>query len=427
MPLEHNNSEASPHNAAELIRIAHAADSVSARDYDLNGWAEISGNPLSKVGVFPYLGKSIDASLEPEKIYMVYRPEEELSNVDTIESFKLIPWVDEHPSQLLGPQEAGRIPAERKGVHGVIGEDVFYDDQSKMLRGNLKIFSDDLSGLIDSGEKKELSVGYGCIYEVTSGVWNGNRYDAIQRRIRGNHLASVKEGRMGPDVAVLDHLSVTFDAKDIQMPDTKEKDGEQKSMTLDELTNALKEYGPQIKKMQDTISKHFGTDNSDPESDPELTGDKAAKDAEEEKEKDKDKEAADKKAADEAAEKEKDKEAEDKAMDSKITQLETEVQIMKKDGIKAMLREVAQRDGLARQISGFVGAFDHSEMTVAEVAAYGVDKLGIKCDKGHELPALSGYMTNRTAPANEVGFALDSQAAGGEEKKNVIEDYYKAA
>ena len=79
-----------------------AFDEVSARNYDANNWPEIKGNPLSKVGVFPYLGKQIDSSLEPDKVYMVYRPEEELSNPGCIESFKLIPWTDEHPSRLLG-------------------------------------------------------------------------------------------------------------------------------------------------------------------------------------------------------------------------------------------------------------------------------------------------------------------------------------
>ena len=52
----------------------------SARNYDINGWAEIKGNPISKVGVFPYIGAQISPDLEPDKIYQVYRPEEELMN-----------------------------------------------------------------------------------------------------------------------------------------------------------------------------------------------------------------------------------------------------------------------------------------------------------------------------------------------------------
>ena len=117
---------------------------ASARQYDLNGWAEIKGNPLSKVGVFPYYGKTIDPSLIPDKIYMVLRPEEELADPETIQSFRLLPWVDDHPDELFGPEDAGRLPPEKKGIEGVIGEDVFFDSNTGMLRGNIKLFSDNL-------------------------------------------------------------------------------------------------------------------------------------------------------------------------------------------------------------------------------------------------------------------------------------------
>ena len=53
---------------------------MTARVPDSNGWYEIADNPLSLVGVFPYMGSMIDASgalgLDPEKIYNVYRSEE---------------------------------------------------------------------------------------------------------------------------------------------------------------------------------------------------------------------------------------------------------------------------------------------------------------------------------------------------------------
>src|SRR5574337_242989 len=175
----------------------------SARMEDINGFVEIQGNPLSKVGVFPYLGCQIDPALQPDKIYYVYRPEEELSNPECIKSFRLSPWIDEHI--MLGE---GGVPAEQKGVEGVIGENVYYD--APYLKGNLKIFSNSLANLIENG-KKELSIGYRCLYELTPGVYNGQRYDAIQRCIRGNHVALVTEGRAGPDVAVLDSFKITLD------------------------------------------------------------------------------------------------------------------------------------------------------------------------------------------------------------------------
>src|SRR5690554_3928966 len=99
--------------AIALSQAKKAKDSRSNRTYDINGWAEIKGNPLSKVGVFPYSGAQISPDLGPDKIYYVYRPEEELNNQETIDSFKLIPWTDDHT--MLGKSDEGLTPAELKG------------------------------------------------------------------------------------------------------------------------------------------------------------------------------------------------------------------------------------------------------------------------------------------------------------------------
>lgn len=67
-----------------------------SKQVDHNDFWYIKDNPLSKVGVFPYLGKQISSELEPDKIYQVYRPAEELLSEETISSFKLLPIVDDH-------------------------------------------------------------------------------------------------------------------------------------------------------------------------------------------------------------------------------------------------------------------------------------------------------------------------------------------
>lgn len=404
-------------------------DPKTAREYDGNGWAEIKNNPISKVGVFPYLGKSIDPALEPEKVYMVYRPEEELSNAETIKSFRLVPWIDDHPSRLLGPSETGRVPAEEKGVHGVVGEDIYYEDGT--LYANIKIFSDDLADIIESG-KKELSVGYGCRYEIYSGIWNGQRYDAIQRSIRGNHLATVAEGRMGPDVAVLDHqMKFSLDAKDLKMADKeKDKDEDNKGPSMDEVMSTLKTLGENYNKMQGVIDKHFGKDDKEDNMSKENCDE-----TEEEKKKREEKEAGDK-AAKDAEEKEKEKEAGDKSaqdashkavMDS-LAEIRKDVAQFKGDYPKQVMREIKQRDQLAEKISGFHGAFDASEMTLNEVAKYGAEKFGLKVAPGQEVVALDAYLLNRAPPAEEATFSL--AALDGKEKDataNVVDFYSKAA
>lgn len=61
---------------------------MSKRIYDENGWLFIPKNPISKAGVFPYLGSEIGAP-EPTRIYNVLRSPEELEK--SAETFRLIP------------------------------------------------------------------------------------------------------------------------------------------------------------------------------------------------------------------------------------------------------------------------------------------------------------------------------------------------
>lgn len=131
------------------------------RTYDLNGCLEVKDNPISKVGVFDYLGAEINAP-DPSRIYRVYRPEEELRSIDTINSFRLMPFIDEH--EMLGKDAT---PAEKKGIQGVIGENIWFD--YPYLRGNIKILSNSALSNISSG-KIDLSPGYRCRYDFTLAI-----------------------------------------------------------------------------------------------------------------------------------------------------------------------------------------------------------------------------------------------------------------
>lgn len=172
---------------------------------DRNGFWYIKRNPISRVGVFPYLGRQISADCEPDKIYMVLRPKQELSKKETLDSLKLIPLVNEHT--MLGE---GFTPAEEKGVEGTLGDNIEFDNDT--IYADIKIFSEDMKKKIREG-KKELSLGYYCVYDKQSGTYNGQRYDYIQKKISGNHLALVDKGRMGSDVRVYD----SKDGKDFAM------------------------------------------------------------------------------------------------------------------------------------------------------------------------------------------------------------------
>jgi hypothetical protein len=151
----------------------------------------------------------------------VFMPPEELGSAETIKSFQLLPWTDDHPGTLLGAKADGLVPAEEKGVHGVIGQDVYFKDGT--LFGNLKVFSEDLAREIASG-KRELSCGYRCDFIPQEGVFNGKRYQYVQRNVRGNHTASVMQGRRGPGIRVMDaaerYLTFSLDMREPIRPAT---------------------------------------------------------------------------------------------------------------------------------------------------------------------------------------------------------------
>lgn len=355
---------------------------MTAQAVDLNGYVEIKGNPISKVGVFPYLGSEIGAP-EPDRIYSVYRPESELSDPECIDSFRLMPLVDEH--SMLGSEDQGLTPAEKKGVQGVIGEDVYFD--APYLRGNIKIYSEAAKGLVSSNAKRELSPGYRCIYDFTPGAFDGEQYDAVQRTIRANHLALVEEGRTGPDVAVLDHMRFALDSnqlKEAVMADenTKVTDG------LEELKEALQALTPdQLEALMMELKPAAAEEVEDEEVEDEEVEDEVVEDEEVEVAKDEEKAAMD-------------------AMARQIKALTKKLASAQDSG--AFINQIADRDALASKVSQFVGTFDHARMTPVQVAEYGVKKIGIPCVKGSERIALDAWMHGRKPEHQKIVFAADS-------------------
>lgn len=395
----------------------------SARTVDENGFIEIKNNPISREGVFPYLGSNIDPNgdqgLDPGAIYYVYRPASELSDPECIESFKLLPLVDDHT--MLGPSDEGFTPAEKKGVHGMTGETVDFRDG--VLYATIKIVSSALAKLIESG-KRELSLGYRCAYFKSAGVFAGQAYSHVQRALRGNHLALVDQARC--NVAVLDHR-VAFDSLDliINQEDTK------MPITLDELDK-------KITALDAAVSKVIGALDAKAKDEDEKKKEKEAEDADEDKDDKKDKKAEDgegdleegkkKKAEDKEMCEDEDEEKEDKkkkeGMDAAIKKLQSELTSVKKGAFKAVMGEVSKRNALAEKLSQHVGAFDHAEMTLDEVAAYGVKKLELPCEAGTEQATLNGFLHARPNPSSATTHSFDAKPKSG---RNVDEFYKQTA
>jgi len=380
---------------------------MSARQYDDNGYYEIKGNPLSRVGVFPYLGRQLGLTGDDAtKVYRVYRPAEELGHPDCVNSFRLMPIIDEHT--MLGPkamqESPTAMPAESKGVHGVIGDEVYYKDG--WLRGNLKMFSNFLQAKVDAGVR-ELSAGYRCIYEMVGGAFEGQPYDAIQRQIRGNHVALVPEGRMGPEVAVMDQtFTFTFDLKDAIMADPKDNaPPAKKALSLEEITATLGEIGPQLAALNEAVAK-IGV--KAPPADTDVVVDGKPGEPSDGKPPVHPAVAADKETAAAIA----GMDAAIKTMAASVTALAGTVQAIKDGGNKSAIGEIAQRDGLVKRLAPHIGTFDAADKTLQEVAVYGVEKLKLTTPKGSELIALDAYLTNRPVESTvRMADAMDAAPA----------------
>lgn len=373
---------------------------MSARQIDQNGYVYIKKNPIAKSGVFPYTGRSIGAP-EPDRIYKVYRPAEELSHPDAMDSFRLTPLVDEHT--MLGDDALGLTPAEEKGVHGVTGSNVVFEGDT--LYSDIKVFSKSFANRNKAG-KKDLSCGYRCRYEFTPGVFNGQAYDAIQRTPRGNHVALVKQGRMGPEVAILDHF--TFDAAIEDAMDVE-------ALIQDAMDALPAESGATVSpelvaKIKAALEAALGAiakanagemepvAEAEPKAEPEATEDDADPQPNQE---------AEDMATNEELQ---------AALDAATTRAEElAAQVAELQGRPTLdaadvMGAIAQRDALAAHLKPFVGAFDHAPMTLDQVAKYGVEKLELTAPEGHEVSVLGGYLKGapdptRTAPAHGLDAA----------------------
>ncbi len=416
----------------------------SKRQMDWNGFMEVRDNPISKEGVFPYLGSEIPGAPNPDEIYYVYRPADELARQETIDSFKLMPFIDEH--EVLG---RGGMPAERKGIQGTIGEQVYFDPP--YLRANIKIHSSAAQSLIKAG-KVELSPCYGCDWSPEVGTFEGKPYQYVQRNIMGNHLALVEEGRTGRDVAVQDHRKFTLDSAELLPMALAPEDMEAiKTMVL-ELLAAQKKPGdadPEEKPMDEDKpadaelppseeEEYAGGDETRAAERIEEVVEQVEEAIEEIKEASEDLvKASDAKArkaaqdrltmakgklsAAKAAHANLAKDSANRKRYGEVAALAKQVKALQ-DQLAAtkatasdsapLLGVIADRDALYSQVSHFTGAFDHSRMDAKAVAVYACDKLSIKCDKGQETVALNAWMQGRK-PEQPSGHAADSKKTGG--------------
>jgi hypothetical protein len=142
---------------------------------------------LTRTGVFDY-------EQEDGRVIREYRPPEEVFAADSLATLPNAPLCNEHPTEAVQPRNFRKYTVG----HIEAGTVKQADDKvaARAIFQEAKTLDD-----IRAGRKRELSCGYNCDIDETSGVApDGERYDRIQRNIRYNHVALVPDGRAGPEV-----------------------------------------------------------------------------------------------------------------------------------------------------------------------------------------------------------------------------------
>lgn len=166
------------------------------------GYLQAKVNP-TRVGVFAYY----DA--ESGKVIKELRPPEEVGRADSLPTLNHKVATDDHPPALLNARTTKQYQA------GFMSADHVMDADGIHTLSQVTITDADLIAKIEGG-KQQVSCGYTCDIEDTPGMWNGERYDRIQRNIKYNHLAIVHRGRAGSAALRADSATVTrFDAWEV--------------------------------------------------------------------------------------------------------------------------------------------------------------------------------------------------------------------
>lgn len=162
--------------------------------------------PIARTGDQEYLGREI--GLDNDKIVTVHRLPEEVFSEEALASFEGKPVSDDHPPELLDPDNASiYLKGHAQNVRQGSG------DWDGYVIADLHIQDGALIDKIQHG-KREISCGYECEYtDNGDGTYS-------QKNIRGNHIAVVERGRAGKRAAILDS-DTTQKQADTSRPERK--------------------------------------------------------------------------------------------------------------------------------------------------------------------------------------------------------------
>lgn len=168
------------------------------------GFLIVTAKP-TRAGVFKYVNP--DGSVRKE-----LRHPDEVFNSDSMNSLLHKPLTDLHPVN-------GRVTTKNSKslMVGMQSGEVKRTDDD-FIQTEITVTDEETIRKIESGEQVELSCGYDVDVLDEAGEFNGEQYDAIQKNIKYNHIASVPRGRAGSKARIYcdnadDAATIDFDIK----------------------------------------------------------------------------------------------------------------------------------------------------------------------------------------------------------------------
>jgi hypothetical protein len=186
----------------EKIDWEYRADSGKLGEWQLTPEGYLVANAkIARIGIQEY--PNPDGTVRRE-----FRPPEEVANRDSLKTLCDLPISIEHPPTMLDSSNARQFAV---GWNGSVSYDGgFVSTKVKLIDQHA------VKNALDGG-RIELSVGYLTKLDWTPGVWEGQRYDAIQRNIKGNHIALTVKARGGTDLRLYPGLSTSELHKDSEI------------------------------------------------------------------------------------------------------------------------------------------------------------------------------------------------------------------
>lgn len=149
-----------------------------------------------RTGIQYYSGAEVGSTKERVALY---RPPEEVFSKDSLATLVGKPITVDHPWPAVDSSNWLQF------ARGQIGEGVLRDGE--FIRIPISVMDEAAIKVVESGEKRELSLGYDADIDWTPGVTDSNEsFDGVMRGLRYNHLSIVDVARAGSQCRIGDEV-----------------------------------------------------------------------------------------------------------------------------------------------------------------------------------------------------------------------------